>query len=116
MQARIRLSACLKIDCLMIAAVAVSTAAGAQYNPVQFDVAKLSEGRMAYAGSTQNGHDPTNVVDDNAAPRWNAIDGTYPQWWMVDLGKSADLTAMQIQWYQGASGSDHRVIDLWEVL
>jgi lysophospholipase L1-like esterase/dienelactone hydrolase len=72
-------------------------------------VAELSEGRTAYASSTQNGHDPTNAVDDNPATRWNAINGTYPQWWMVDLGERADLTSMQIQWYRGASGSDNRV-------
>src|SRR5208283_556 len=46
----------------------------------------LSQGRPVTASSFQAGNAPTNGNDGNFSTRWAAANGTFPQWWRVDLG------------------------------
>jgi beta-galactosidase len=65
----------------------------------------LSKGRAVTSSSSQTGNEAANAVDENEATRWSASDGTFPQWWMVDLGESKDIGSVRIAWYKG---TDHR--------
>ncbi len=35
--------------------------------------------------------------------RWAAVDGSFPQWWSVDLGALYTLSRIDIYWYTAAS-------------
>ena len=41
---------------------------------------------------------PPNAVDGNAATRWASETGTDPSWIRVDLGATANLTRVRLQW------------------
>jgi beta-galactosidase len=65
--------------------------------------APISQGRAVTASSYQDGNDPTNGNDGNFSTRWAAADGTFPQWWQVDLGSVQCLTNATIYWYDSSS-------------
>ena len=52
---------------------------------------QLAIGKTAIASTTQTGFDPGKGNDSDLKTRWCASDGTLPQWWRVDLGKSDTL-------------------------
>jgi autotransporter-associated beta strand protein len=46
----------------------------------------------------QTGNDPAKGNDGSGTTRWAAVDGTWPQWWAVDLGASKVLSRVDIDW------------------
>jgi hypothetical protein len=58
----------------------------------------LSQGRPATASSSENAGTPASAaVDGNAGTRWSS-QFTDPQWLQVDLGASASITQVVLQW------------------
>ena len=61
----------------------------------------VSVGKTATASSATDGYPASNATaayTTGSTVRWCAREGTFnpPQWWMVDLGKSYDLTGLRI--------------------
>ncbi|MFE5321563.1 OmpL47-type beta-barrel domain-containing protein [Paenibacillus sp. NPDC056579] len=65
----------------------------------------LSQGETASASSSQTGNEASKGNDGSTATRWGASDGTYPQWWKVDLGLSQNLSKVDINWFNSSSSS-----------
>ncbi len=60
--------------------------------------ALLSQGRPATASSVENASFPaSNAVDGNTGTRWSSAFSD-PQWLQVDLGSSASITQVVLQW------------------
>src|ERR1035438_2989624 len=58
----------------------------------------LSQGQPATASSTENASFPaSNAVDGNTGTRWSSAFSD-PQWLEVDLGASASITQVVLQW------------------
>jgi hypothetical protein len=58
----------------------------------------LSQGQPATASSTENAGTPaSNAVDGNTGTRWSSAFSD-PQWLQVDLGASASITQVVLQW------------------
>jgi hypothetical protein len=58
----------------------------------------LSQGKPATASSTENATFPaSNAVDGNTGTRWSSAFSD-PQWLQVDLGASASITQVVLQW------------------
>ena len=58
----------------------------------------LSQGRTATASSTENGGTPAaDAVDGNTATRWSSA-ASDPQWLEVDLGATANLSSVTLNW------------------
>ncbi len=58
----------------------------------------LSQGRPAVASSVENAGTPAAAaVDGNAGTRWSSA-ASDPQWLYVDLGASAGITQVVVQW------------------
>jgi F5/8 type C domain len=58
---------------------------------------ELAKGKSVTASTQQAGNAPASGNDGDTTTRWCAIDGTFPQWWRVDLGASHALTNVAIQ-------------------
>ena len=59
----------------------------------------LARGKTATASSSQGeSHLPGAALDGDSDTRWCAADGSFPQWWQVDLGASHDLIGCRILW------------------
>ena len=54
----------------------------------------LALNQAVLASSTQVGNLATYAVDGSQATRWAASDGTFPQWWRVDLGANKTLSSL----------------------
>jgi hypothetical protein len=68
----------------------------------------LSQGRTATASSTENaGTAAALSVDGNAGTRWSSA-ATDAQWLQVDLGATATVTQVVLQW-ETAYGKDYRL-------
>jgi beta-glucanase (GH16 family) len=65
----------------------------------------LSQGKPATASSVQTGNTAANGNDGSTTTRWAAVDGTFPQWWRVDLGASSSLSQVAINWFMSSSRS-----------
>ncbi len=61
----------------------------------------VSQYKVATASSEQS--PAANANDGSLSTRWAAINGTYPQWWKVDLGASYNLTRTDVNWYSSSS-------------
>ncbi|RZS79025.1 F5/8 type C domain-containing protein [Motilibacter rhizosphaerae] len=60
--------------------------------------ALLSQGKTATASSTENaGSAAANAVDGNTGTRWSSAFSD-PQWLQVDLGATATVTSVTLQW------------------
>ncbi|MDQ1540704.1 MAG: hypothetical protein QOH29_1430, partial [Actinomycetota bacterium] len=58
----------------------------------------LSQGQPATASSTENAGTPASAaVDGNTGTRWSSVFSD-PQWLQVDLGASASITQVTLQW------------------
>ena len=57
----------------------------------------LAVGKSATASSQEASHTPANGNDASTTTRWCAIDGTFPQWWRVDLGAAHSLSQASIR-------------------
>ncbi|GAA2389465.1 hypothetical protein Cme02nite_75340 [Catellatospora methionotrophica] len=74
----------------------------------QAAVTLLSQGRPATASSTENGGTPaTAAVDGNPATRWSS-QFSDPQWLRVDLGSTAAITQVVLQW-EGAYATAYQI-------
>ncbi|MFJ6836033.1 discoidin domain-containing protein [Streptomyces sp. NPDC091209] len=68
----------------------------------------LSQGKTATSSSDENGGTPAAyAVDGDTATRWSSA-ATDTQWLQVDLGASATITKVVLNW-ETAYGSDYRV-------
>ncbi|MGW7608809.1 discoidin domain-containing protein [Streptomyces sp. NPDC054766] len=68
----------------------------------------LSQGKTATSSSDENGGTPAAyAVDGDTATRWSSA-ATDTQWLQVDLGASATITKVVLNW-EAAYGSDYRV-------
>jgi hypothetical protein len=63
----------------------------------------ISVGQPVAASSFQPENCPTNANDGNLTTRWAAVDGTYPQWWRVDLGSTQSIAQAIINWFNSSS-------------
>lgn len=61
----------------------------------------LAAGKPVSFSSQQRGNEGVNGVDDDESTRWCANGGSFPQWFMVDLGKRYALSGFQILWEKG---------------
>ncbi|MEU7882862.1 discoidin domain-containing protein [Microbispora bryophytorum] len=85
------LSALVLVVACVVAAAAVST-------PATAAPALLSQGRTATASSTENAGTPASAaVDGNTGTRWSSAFGD-PQWLQVDLGTTATLSQVTLNW------------------
>ncbi|MGV9887975.1 discoidin domain-containing protein [Streptomyces sp. NPDC003395] len=81
--------------------LAASTAASAAETP-------LSQGKTVTASSQENGGTPAAyAVDGNTATRWSSA-ATDDQWLQVDLGATASVTQVVLNW-EAAYGKDYKV-------
>ncbi|QKW26078.1 discoidin domain-containing protein [Streptomyces seoulensis] len=68
----------------------------------------LSQGRTATSSSTENGGTPAAfAVDGDTGTRWSSA-ATDDQWLQVDLGASASVTKVVLNW-EAAYGKDYKV-------
>src|SRR6266404_5601630 len=63
----------------------------------------LSQVKPVTASGFQAGNDPSHGNDGSLTTRWAAADGTYPQWWRVDLGSVQPLTNAVINWFNSST-------------
>jgi F5/8 type C domain len=68
--------------------------------------------QSATASSVQAGNNIANANDGNGGTRWAAADGTYPQWWRVDLGASKTLSRVDIAWLNATTRAYKYTIDV----
>ncbi|GIM96199.1 discoidin domain-containing protein [Paractinoplanes toevensis] len=65
----------------------------------------LSQGRPATSSSTENGSFPASAaVDGNTGTRWSSAFGD-PQWLQVDLGATATITSVTLNWEAASAKS-----------
>jgi F5/8 type C domain len=72
-------------------------------NPPPPPPTPLSQGKPVTASSAQHGNPSSAGNDGSLSTRWSANNGSYPQWWRVDLGASHSLTNVAINWYLSSS-------------
>jgi F5/8 type C domain len=85
---------------------------------------ELAVGKSVKASSTETGNDASKGNDAKASTRWCAKDGTFPQWWRVDLGASHELDSVVVSFehpereyfYQIETSSDDLVYALQSTL
>ena len=58
----------------------------------------LSDGRPAYASSTNGGNVPTYATDEKIGTQWGAAANKADQWLDIDLGGKADVSKVVIDW------------------
>ncbi|HQI06709.1 MAG TPA: discoidin domain-containing protein [Anaerohalosphaeraceae bacterium] len=63
----------------------------------------VSQFKTATASSVQSGNEAAYANDGSLSTRWAAADGTYPQWWKVDLGANCRLSGSDINWYNSST-------------
>lgn len=69
----------------------------------------LSQGRPATASSVEaSGYEPDKAVDGQSATRWASAEGIDPQWLRVDLGTTAALSRVRLDW-EAAHASAYRI-------
>ncbi|MCO1594714.1 discoidin domain-containing protein [Micromonospora sp. RHAY321] len=57
----------------------------------------LAAGRPASASSQGGAFPAANAVDANASSYWESANGSFPQWWQVDLGASHQLARLVLR-------------------
>ncbi|MBB3108604.1 endoglucanase Acf2 [Paenibacillus phyllosphaerae] len=68
----------------------------------------LSQGRTAYASSSEGANAASLAVDGNTATRWGSAWGSDPQWIYIDLGAQATIDRVKIQW-EGAYAKAYKI-------
>jgi len=86
----------------LVAALAVAVVTAGLVTTVSFEASAaptlLSQGKAATASSTENSSFPaSSAVDGNAGTRWSSAFAD-PQWLEVDLGASASVNQVVLQW------------------
>ncbi|MFF4535055.1 discoidin domain-containing protein [Streptomyces aureus] len=91
-----------------LAAMAALVTLPLQQRPAAAADLPLSQGKTATSSSDENGGTPAAyAVDGNTATRWSSA-ATDSQWLQVDLGSSATITKVVLNW-EAAYGSDYRI-------
>jgi glucose/arabinose dehydrogenase len=90
------------------AQTADSAAAAAPSQPVVAADELLSRNKPVLASSSGGCCAPANAVDGNSATRWASGAGADPQWLRVDLGVTARLTRVRLQW-DASCARDYRI-------
>ncbi|WP_182887909.1 discoidin domain-containing protein [Microbispora sp. H10885] len=89
------LTAVLSALVLVVACVVAATAGS---GPAHAAPVLLSQGKAATASSTENAGTPASAaVDGNTGTRWSSAFGD-PQWLQVDLGTTATLSQVTLNW------------------
>ncbi|MFD1151873.1 PQQ-dependent sugar dehydrogenase [Saccharothrix hoggarensis] len=79
---------------LAVVATAPAPAAPASAAPVL-----LSQGKPAFGSASGGaGFEPSRAVDGNSSTRWASRAGVDPGWIYVDLGATATITRVRLQW------------------
>jgi hypothetical protein len=87
---------------------ATATATAPRATPTAPSGGLLSQGRPVTASSTENASFPAaNAVDGNTGTRW-ASAFSDPQWISVDLGATASITRVHLNW-EAAYGSAYQI-------
>ncbi|GAA0626753.1 glycosyl hydrolase family 8 [Kribbella sandramycini] len=69
----------------------------------------LSQGRPATASSVEDSTFPASLaVDGNSATRWASVEGHDPEWIQVDLGSTANISRVRLNW-EAAYGKSYRI-------
>jgi beta-galactosidase len=63
----------------------------------------ISLGKPVTSSSFQTNNEASHGNDGSQATRWSAADGTFPQWWRVDLGSVQAITSATINWYSSST-------------
>lgn len=58
----------------------------------------LCVGKNVTVSSSELGHEKEDAVDGNSDTRWTAVDGSYPQWIVVDLEQNYYLGELTLDW------------------
>lgn len=58
---------------------------------------ELAVGKKVTASDEQTGNEASKGNDNDATTRWCATDGSFPQWWRVDLGATHPLVQVSIR-------------------
>ena len=102
MRVRIRYLAALAVAALAFAATpavgATSTTATTAAAAPAATATLLSEGKPVTASSSGGCCAAKNAVDGDTATRWASAAGVDPQWIYVDLGSTAHVTEVKLQW------------------
>jgi len=108
MRRRIRISA---VAVLALVAGTLSVTAPAQAADVL-----LSQGKPVTASSSGGCCPAANAVDGDSATRWASVAGADPQWIYVDLGATAHVSRVRLQWdascatsYEIDTSADHSI-------
>jgi len=98
---------------LMLLTGGVSSAAG--FEPATIQAAELNEAvrllsanRPVYASSSLGGGTPNLAADCLADTRWESVWQKDPQWIYLDLGKTADVSSVEIDW-EGAYSTAYKL-------
>ncbi len=82
----------------LVAALALSAGVAGPASRASAASTLLSQGQPATASSVENASfPPSNAVDGNTGTRWSSAFSD-PQWLQVDLGASASITQVVLQW------------------
>ena len=69
----------------------------------------LSQGKPATASSVEgSGFEAGKAVDGNSATRWASAEGHDPEWIRVDLGATASITRVKLNW-EAAYGKTYKI-------
>ena len=96
------------------AVAALVTSMVSTAGPAQAADVLLSQGKAVTASSSGGCCPAPNAVDGDAATRWASAAGVDPQWLYVDLGASAHVSRVRLQWdascaaaYEIDTSADH---------
>ncbi|TDC27072.1 glycosyl hydrolase family 8 [Kribbella albertanoniae] len=69
----------------------------------------LSQGKPTTASSIEGaGFEAAKAVDGNSSTRWASIEGHDPEWIRVDLGSTASITRVKLNW-EAAYGKSYKI-------
>ncbi|GAA1721680.1 hypothetical protein GCM10009745_83310 [Kribbella yunnanensis] len=69
----------------------------------------LSQGKPTTASSIEgSGFEAAKAVDGNSSTRWASVEGHDPEWIRVDLGSTASITRVKLNW-EAAYGKSYKI-------
>ena len=74
----------------------------------------ISQGRPATASSQRRGHHAAQANSGVPGAHWEARDGSFPQWWRVDLGASMPISRVATDWLDEGGRSFNYKIEVSE--
>jgi hypothetical protein len=96
-RARLKIAALVAVAASFVLALIVSPPAGAADT-------LLSQGKTAIASSTENAvFTAPSAVDGDPGTRWSSAHGVDPQWIQIDLGQTATVNQVVLNWETAAA-------------